>query len=192
METPAGAADRWDATYRRRAGSTTPAAILDEIADLVPSSGSVVDLAGGSGANALWFAARGLDVTVVDVSTVGLELAATTAADAGLRVDTLHRDIEADGLPDGQRWDVVFMHLFLDRAAVLAMPTIAHPGGLLVFAQPTVQNLERHPRPGARFLLREGEIEQLAEALQPVEVLRADAEWRSSGRHEGWLIARMR
>ena len=34
-----------------------------------------VDIAGGAGANALWLARRGLDVTLADISPVGLALA---------------------------------------------------------------------------------------------------------------------
>ncbi len=192
--TPGSAADRWNDRYRVRGPTDDPpAAMLDEVAALLPEMGSVVDIAGGDGRNARWFAARGYQVTIIDVSAVALSHARDQMRTVGLEPECIERDLEVDEMPEGRRWDIAFMHLYYDPELVRALPNHLEPGGVLVIAQPTVTNLERHAQPSARFLLEVGEIESLAEALareQALEILRVDATWRTSGRHEGWLVAR--
>jgi tellurite methyltransferase len=60
------------------------------------------------------------------------------------------------------------------------------PDGLLVFAQPTRSNLQRHPHPSARFLLEDGELPRL---LQGLEVVSYSEGWTDEGRHEARLVA---
>jgi hypothetical protein len=60
---------------------------------------------------------------------------------------------------------------------------------LLVWVQPTVRNLERHPHPGARFLLAEGEMAGLARG-SGLETVRLDEGWSVEERHEALLVAR--
>jgi tellurite methyltransferase len=194
--TPGSAADRWNDRYRARGPiDDPPAAMLDEVAALLPATGSVVDIAGGDGRNARWFAARGYQVTIIDVSAVALGQAQEQLRSVGVEPECIERDLEVDAMPEGRRWDIAFVHLYHDPALLRALPDHLEPGGVLVFAQPTVTNLERHGQPSARFLLEVGEIERLAEAVardQTMEILRVDAAWRASGRHAGWLVARRR
>lgn len=184
------AAARWDARYLRSVGVGEAAAFLDEVAHWLPDGGTLVDVGGGSGANARWFAARGFSVTVVDFSVVALEHVATWATADGLVVERVHRDVEARGLPAGRTWDVALMHLFHDRDVLRSLPESLNPGGLLLFAQPTTVNLERHERPGRRFLLEPGELEAIVDEMTDIEVLELGGAWRTSGRHEARLVAR--
>lgn len=64
------------------------------------------------------------------------------------------------------------------------------PGGLLVFCQPTERNLERNPRPSARFLLKEGELAELVP--EGLEILSLEEAWLEEDRHEARLVARRR
>src|SRR4051812_10575216 len=67
---------RWDEAYReRRVGSQEPSPFLVAMEGKLPGSGRALDIAGGAGANAVWLARRGLEVTVADISPVGLALA---------------------------------------------------------------------------------------------------------------------
>lgn len=63
---------KWDARYLGAAPSFAPSAILAELDALLPRSGGALDLGGGAGRNALALARRGLDVTLADISPVGL------------------------------------------------------------------------------------------------------------------------
>ena len=181
---------RWDDRYAASAGPATHAALLDELAELFPATGTMVDVAGGGGRNALWFARLGFDATVVDISERGLAHARARALDAELTLETVCRDVEARGLPPQRRWDVALMHLYSNRVVLRSLPASLDEGGLLVFAQPTAANLERHDRPSRRFLLDVGEVGALARGLRGMEIIEASEGWRASGRHEGRLIAR--
>ena len=65
--------DKWNAIYRERAADSDqavkpPAELLSRIAHHLPSEGRAIDLAGGGGRNALWFAERGFDVVLADIA----------------------------------------------------------------------------------------------------------------------------
>jgi 2-polyprenyl-3-methyl-5-hydroxy-6-metoxy-1,4-benzoquinol methylase len=183
---------RWDAKWGARdEAPSAPSGYLDQVVDLLPSARPGVralDVAGGGGRNALWLAARGYDVTVVDVSSVGLALAERRAAAAGLALHTEVRDLERDGLPPGT-YDVILSVYFLDRPM---LATVAHhltPEGVLVLEHPTVTNLERHERPSRRWLLEPGEVPSL---LTGLELIQYEEDWNESGRHEARVVARRR
>ena len=160
--------------------------MLPLLGDLLPATGRALDLAGGTGRNALWLARRGLDVTLADFSAVALRVAREAADAEGLPLRTLETDLETEPAPVGP-WDLVVCALFLHRPLLRALPGVLAPGGLLVVAHPTRRNLERHPKPGPGHLLDKGELAGLATGLR---VVRSDEAWRADGRHEAWLVAR--
>lgn len=177
---------RWNASWSAGARrSVTP--FLESLDALLPRQGRALDVAGGPGHDALWLAARGLDVTLVDLSDVALARAREEAAARRLPLTLEARDLELQGLPDG-RWDVVVCLNYLQRSLFPRWPEALAPGGLLVFAQPTRTNLERHPKPSSRFSLEPGE---LATLVPPgLVVLSLTEAWTDQGRHEARLVAR--
>lgn len=186
---------RWNARYRARAGSGPPARFLTDRAPLLPGSGRALDVAGGTGRNAVWLARRGFEVTLVDVSDVAVAAAEADAARQGTEVTVVRGELAPDRLPDG-RFDVILVHHYLDRALWTALPPRLAPGGVLLLCQPTVRNLERHPRPSRRWLLEIGEIPRLAARLcrddPDLEVVEATEGWTEDDRHEGRLVVRRR
>jgi SAM-dependent methyltransferase len=127
----------WDARYSEshRIWSGNPNVVLvAEVADLTP--GRALDLGCGEGADAVWLATRGWQVTAVDISSVALARAAGHAADAGVTVDWQKHDLE-HSFPVGE-WDLVsaqFLHFWgeFDREKILrrAAASVA-PGGVLL------------------------------------------------------------
>ena len=181
---------RWDARWSvRDEAPSAPSAFLDQIAARLPAASSgarVLDVAGGGGRNALWFARQAYEVTIADVSPVGLALAERRAGADGLTLRTAVCDLEQEGLPPGPYDVVVWIHfLGLERLTEVA----AHlaPGGLLILEHPTTTNLERHERPSRRWLLEPGEV---TSHLKGLEVLQYDEGWNESGRHEVRVVAR--
>jgi len=136
-------------------------------------------------------AAAGLAVTLVDVSDVALGLARTDAELLDLTVETLHLDLENEGLPDGN-WDVIVVHHFLERGVFADLPGRLNPGGVLIVAQPTMRNLERHQRPSRRYLLEVGELAEIVAQWETMEVITLEEGWTPEGRHETRLRARRR
>jgi tellurite methyltransferase len=183
--------ERWNTKYREEAARplqpegeiATPSHFLAEVSALLPVSGRALDVAGGSGRNARWLLQRGLQVTIADISEVGLQRAVSTAP--GLR--TMQLDLESEPLPPGP-WDLILCSHFLHRPLFARFPGALAPGGMLVIAHPTASNLERHPKPGRQFLLEDGELPKLISGL---DVLLYKEGWTSSGRHEALLLAQM-
>lgn len=190
---------RWNARHRDRIGAATdpiePARFLTDRAGLLPEVGRGLDVAGGTGRNALWLAGRGLDVTLVDVSDTACAEATARAVAAGASLDVVRADLTVDPVPAGP-WDVIVVHHFLDRDLWRRLPTHLAAGGLLFACQATATNLERHERPGRRWVLDDGEVERFAHevtARDPdLEVLEVSESWTDEDRHEARLVLRRR
>lgn len=184
-----GDRERWNARYSARADEPAAAGpCLTAVERWLPRTGRALDVAGGAGRHALWLARRGLQVTLVDVADVGLRQAAARARREGLVLETLRLDLESDPFPPGP-WAVIVCCYYLQRSLFSAFAAGLAPGGMLVFAQPTRTNLERNPRPSARFLLEDGELPRLVAGLQ---VIRYEERWFPEGQHEARLLARRR
>ena len=90
----------WDRRYadQQQLWSGRPnAALVAEVAGLPP--GRVLDVGCGEGADAVWLARRGWDVTALEVSGLALERAARHARDAGVAVRWVHAELTGAGLP---------------------------------------------------------------------------------------------
>ena len=74
-------------------------ALVAEVSGLAP--GRALDVGCGEGADALWLAARGWDVTALDVSGVALARARAAAARADASVTWVHAGLREAGLPHG-------------------------------------------------------------------------------------------
>jgi len=150
--------------------------------------GRALDVAGGAGRHAVWLARRGLDVTIVDVAEVGLDTAARRAAEAGVEIRCIRADLDHEDPPAGS-WDVILVHHFLCRALWPELAAALTDNGILMLCQPTLTNLERHPSPGARFLVQPGEFESFARD-SGLTVIHLREGWTAAGRHEAELVAR--
>jgi SAM-dependent methyltransferase len=181
--------DRWNDRYRGRHGHPSASDFVQSLADVLPAAGRALDVAGGAGGDALWLAARGLDVTLVDVSDEALRIGAAAAAAAGLPLTTRRIDLETAPAPDG-RWAVVLVRHYLQRSLLPGLADALAPGGLLCVCIATRRNLERHDRPSARFLLEPGELPALVPGLEHVRWTEGWTDPGPDGRHEARLVAR--
>jgi len=184
-----GDREKWNARWRERAGELElPAAFLEEHAALLPARGKALDVAGGAGRHAVWLARRGLDVTLIDVSDVAITRAERKAE--GLGVPLRARRIDLDAPSElAPLYDLVVMIHYLNRERRDELADLLVVGGVLVVAQPTVRNLERHAHPSRGFLVDEGELEAWVRE-RGFEVLVAHEGWNVEGRHEAEVIAR--
>src|ERR1700694_3315401 len=102
---------QWDARYRSReqAGdfSAGPTPLLVETArNLAP--GKALDVACGTGRNAIWLAAHGWSVTAVDGAPAAIELLHEQARERGLDIRALVADLEsADFEIEPDSWDLI-------------------------------------------------------------------------------------
>jgi SAM-dependent methyltransferase len=177
--------ERWNDRYRQGHDGAVPV-LLGRCLHLLPRSGRALDVAGGSGQAAAILAARGLAVTVCDVSDVALELVAERAERSGVRIDTILTDLTVDPFPPGP-WDLITCFNYLDRSLFGPMIANLAGNGVLAVSLATRSNLERHPRPSAQYLLDDGELPSL---LDNLEVLTYREEWNLDGRHSANAVAR--
>jgi SAM-dependent methyltransferase len=137
---------RWDEMYRSRdqVFSGNPNAVLvAETIDLPP--GQALDVGCGEGADALWLARRGWQVTAVDISEIALQRAAAAATDVQGRVAWARADLLTTPPPAGA-FDLVSVQYFpLKRqpghAALRGLLDAVAPCGTLLFATHALADL---------------------------------------------------
>lgn len=178
---------KWDAKYAAGVEiPLEPSVGLLALDELLPRSGRALDVAGGAGRHAIWLANRGLDMTIADVSAKGLELAAARAKEQGVSITPLRTDLQDGPFPVGP-WDLILSVCYLWRPLYAVFPQVLSLGGLLVVIQPTMSNLQRHPKPPADFLLKDGELPELVRGL---EIVYYQEGWQADGRHDAVMVAR--
>ena len=119
-------ADRWDARYADAVGAVRPSApdalieagMVEATVDGTVGNGAparrALDVACGRGAQSVWMAQRGYDVTALDASPRAIEMAVALAESEGVadRVDARIVDLDA-GLPVGlQGFDLIVCQRF--------------------------------------------------------------------------------
>jgi len=93
---------------------------------------SALVLAMGDGRNAVELAARGFDVTGLDISDVGIEQARAAAAARGVEIRTRNADMFETDLGDGS-WDLVTNIYFNPAIKILdRIKRAVRPGGFLM------------------------------------------------------------
>lgn len=181
---------KWDAVHAERGFfPVAPSVRITNCRGFLPAQGGrALDVAGGAGRHALWLAACGFTVTLADISSVALEIAQVEAAKRELSLEVVCADFDRDPFPNGP-WDVVLCHHYLHRSLIDCLGRDLPQNGVLLYVQPTLRNLERHPKPSARFLLQEGELLEQA-SRGDLEVISYTEDWGQEGRHEAVLVAR--
>lgn len=169
-----------------------PSPVLLSLAKwLPPARGRALDLAGGCGRHSIWLAQQGFDVTLADVSPVGLQVARERAQAAGVKISTLEHDLEQQGLPPG-RWDLIVSICYLWQPTPEQIKTALRPSGVFIMIQPTTTNLEQHEKPPRDFLLQPGELParfNAADCQQHGLVVCEQKEgWAEDGLHDAVLV----
>ncbi|MAV37123.1 MAG: SAM-dependent methyltransferase [Planctomycetaceae bacterium] len=178
---------KWNRKYDASTGpASNPSRLVTELARYLPQTGCALDVAGGAGRHAIWLAQRGLQVTLVDVAMAGLQIARQRATAAGVTLTMRELDLEQAAFPVGP-WDLILSSHYLQRSLFDGYPQQLAPGGILICLQPTLENLQRHPNPSARFLLEQDELPRLVGSLEIVHYRQG---WLEEGRHEAVIVAR--
>ena len=131
-------AEHWDARYQERDGkmwSGRPnGRLVAETSALEP--GRALDVGCGEGADAIWLATRGWEVTAIDVSSVAIERARAAAEEVGTSVEWIAGDVLARPLEAGSFDLVSLQYPALPKAAgeasIRALLQSVRHGGLLL------------------------------------------------------------
>ncbi|MCB0289880.1 MAG: class I SAM-dependent methyltransferase, partial [Calditrichaeota bacterium] len=137
----------WDQRYNtpEYIYGKTPNDFLVEMIDRLPK-GEVLSLAEGEGRNGVYLAQQGCRVTGVDSSAVALQKAQNLAAERGVQLTTLHRNLSELEI-EPAAWDAVvsiFCHLPAPLRASLHRQVVQglRPGGCLLLEAYTPRQLE--------------------------------------------------
>jgi len=126
----------WDARYAAEDylfGTAPNDYLLSQAHRLAPGRRALA-VGDGEGRNAVWLARQGLDVTLVDISPVGLQKAQRLARAHDCRLETIAADLTAWDWPVGQ-FDLaveIFVHVPVAARQTIhrAMAASLKPGGL--------------------------------------------------------------
>jgi SAM-dependent methyltransferase len=167
-----------------------PAGWLLENADLLPRGGTVLDVACGRGRHALHVAGVGLRVHAVDRDPAVIAALREIAAARGLPVEAEIVDLETNPPPDlgDARYVAVVSFNYLHRPLFPALRRALEPGGRLFYETFTTAQATRGKPTNPDFLLRPGELGELA---VPLTILRA-REGEFDGRFVASVVAERR
>ncbi|MGB5465418.1 MAG: methyltransferase domain-containing protein [Sedimenticolaceae bacterium] len=154
--------EKWDRRYADALETPPPIAVLTENSHLLPERGRALDLACGLGGSALYLARRGLQVSAWDLSPVAV--AALAASAGGLDLAAEARDVTTHP-PSADRFDVICVGHFLERALCPHISDALRPGGLLFYQTFTRERVDDDGPSTARFRLETNELLRLFPGL---------------------------
>ena len=127
----------WDERYRlrERVAEDFEAApnplLMETVKDMAP--GRALDLACGTGRNALWLAEQSWTVTAVDGSAAAIEVLRRRASERGLTLDARVADLESSQFRiDRAAWDLIAMCYYLQLDLFEAAKQGLVPGGIVL------------------------------------------------------------
>lgn len=126
--------ERYTAIMDRLPGYRPNTTVITEVGGR--PTGRALDIGCGTGADAVWLADQGWDVTAIDVSQVALDRAAAAAAQTGVRVTWIRSRLEDLAVP-AEGFDLVTAHYPAllhspGHDAERALLAAVAPGGLLL------------------------------------------------------------
>lgn len=127
----------WDERYRSRERAredfaTEPVPLVADAASKL-QPGRALDLACGTGRNALWLAEHGWKVTAVDGAAAAVEILRRRAQERGLSIDARAADLEKREFRiEPEAWDLICISYYLQRDLFERAKRGLAPGGVLV------------------------------------------------------------
>jgi tellurite methyltransferase len=138
----------WDERYRLRARGAEdfearPTPLLLHTAETL-AAGRALDLASGTGRNALWLASKGWQVTAVDGSRAAIGMLRERAKVANVEIEAHVADLRQQAFPiEPAAFDLVVISYYLQRDLFAAAKRALKPGGLLIALVHTTEGAEQ-------------------------------------------------
>lgn len=127
----------WDERYRSRERPSEdfdapPTPLLIETARQL-KVGKALDLACGTGRNAVWLATQGWSVTAIDAAPAAIETLRTRASKLGVDVDARQADLQQGQYRiEHSAWDLIAICYYLQRDLFQPAKAGIAPGGVLL------------------------------------------------------------
>jgi tellurite methyltransferase len=120
--------EAWDSRYRSQEEPKDPSPLLIKTATHLPP-GRALDLACGTGRNALWLAERGWSVTAVDGAPAAIEILRQRSSLVDARVANLEK---GEYVIAPSAWDLIVICCYLQRDLIEPAKRGLVAGGLLL------------------------------------------------------------
>lgn len=118
---------KWNERYRTDPHSKSPSPILKRFCPMAPA-GRALDIACGTGGNAVFLKEQGFEVDAVDISDVALAAISEKHPD----IRTIHADLDTYDIPPN-RYSLIVNARFLNRRLFPYIKEALVPGGMLIF-----------------------------------------------------------
>jgi tellurite methyltransferase len=151
---------RWDHQYALSSGTDLPSSFLRQILDSdawdIPR-GLALDVAAGTGRNAIFLAERGFRVVAIDISSIALDEARRRAEKKSLAISWQQADLEQIELPHNT-YDLIVNFNYLQRSLFPQIRKSLKADGRVIFETYLVdQQAIGHPKNPA-YLLDHNEL----------------------------------
>lgn len=146
-----------DATINLDDALHQPSEFLVEVTGLLPC-GRALDVAMGSGRNAVYLATLGFRVEGVDSSRKAIEEAMSFAQEKGVSIETRVEDLEKVPYFEERAYDLVICFNYLQRSLIPEMKKWVKPGGMLVHETFIVDQARFGKPRNPDYLLRRNEL----------------------------------
>ena len=123
---------RWNNTYSAVLDYPAPNRELHRYRALLPKQGLALDVACGLGADALYLADQGFDVIAWDGSVIAIDRLQAEAKVRAIDLDAACLEITPKAFT-AERFDLIYVHRYLDREIMPAMIQGLKPGGVLFY-----------------------------------------------------------
>ncbi|MFT5113495.1 MAG: tellurite methyltransferase [Parasphingorhabdus sp.] len=163
---------RWNKKFAGREISTAPDpddCLIDNL--YLPGIGDALDIASGSGQNAIYLAQKGLNVTAIDGSETGMQLAEGLADNCGVAINRIVTDLDNYQLIGS--FDLIIVLHYLNRDLFRQIPTHLKPGGVLVAKTFNEDFLQGRPSFNPDFVLKPDELLTLFSGLDVLQHLQS-------------------
>jgi 2-polyprenyl-3-methyl-5-hydroxy-6-metoxy-1,4-benzoquinol methylase len=157
--------EKWNERYRQATGERQAARVLIENLHLLPDHGHALDLACGTGGNAILLAQQGLQVDAWDIADVAIAALQNEALERQLSIQAEVRDVEANP-PAPETFDVIVVSYFLERDIIPDLVRALKPGGLMYYQTFIRQRVSDRGPQRAEFRLADQELLRLFSGLE--------------------------
>jgi tellurite methyltransferase len=137
----------WEQRYRTETGLSDgsfpqPTPLVERFLG-VAQPGNALDLAAGTGRNAIWLARHGWDVTAVDGASTAIKILNTQAAQSRISIRTVVADLEkGEYVIEPGAWDAITICYYLQRGLLEPAKAGIRPGGRIIVIVHTTEGDE--------------------------------------------------
>ena len=137
--------------------ASRPAQFLQENIELLPK-GRTLDVAMGTGQNAIYLAKMGFEVEGVDASPEAVHNALEAAQRAGVTLKAEITDLERNYLIKKSTYDVIICFRYLQRSLIPQIKDGLRKGGMVVYETFTVDQVQFGRPKNPDYLLKPNEL----------------------------------